>query len=98
MKFSFHPLAQRELHEAIDYYNECQEELGIEFAKEVHQAIQVILPFPQAWSPLSKNTRRCIVSRFPYGVIYQAAKDELIIIAIAQLNKKPGYWNDRITS
>jgi len=98
MNFSFHPLARKELHAAIDYYNECQEALGVEFAEEVYQAIQIILSFPQAWSPLSKNTRRCIISRFPYGVIYQLVKDELIIIAIAQLSKKPGYWHDRTAS
>ncbi|EKD90013.1 MAG: hypothetical protein ACD_32C00090G0002, partial [uncultured bacterium] len=45
---------------------------------------------------LSKNTRRCILFRFPYGVIYQILKDKIIIIAIMQLNKKPMYWKNRI--
>jgi hypothetical protein len=27
-------MAERELNEAIDYYNECQNGLGLEFAKE----------------------------------------------------------------
>ena len=87
MTYSFHPLAEKELNDAIAYYNECQDGLGIEFAKEVYKAIQIILQFPQAWSPLSKNTRRCITNRFPYGVIYQA---------VMQLNKKPNYWHGRI--
>jgi len=34
MNYSFHPMAERELNEAIDYYNECQNGLGLEFAKE----------------------------------------------------------------
>lgn len=71
MKYSFHPVAERELNKAIDYYNECQDGLGLEFAKEVYSTIQNILSFPQAWTPLSKNTRRYITNRFPYGVIYQ---------------------------
>ena len=96
MTYSFHPLAEKELNDAIDYYNECQDGLGIEFAKEVYNAIQIILQFPQAWSSLSKNTRRCITNRFPYGVIYQVKKDEIIIIAVMQLNKKPNYWHDKI--
>jgi len=65
MTYSFHPLAVKELNDAIDYYNECQNGLGIEFAQEVCKAIQIILQFPQAWTALSKNTRRCITSRFP---------------------------------
>jgi len=76
--------------------NGCQDDLGIEFAIEVHAAIQLILQFPKAWSPLSKNTRRCLTNRFPYGIIYQEGKDEIIIIAIMQLNKEPKYWHGRI--
>ncbi|OHC02559.1 MAG: plasmid stabilization protein [Planctomycetes bacterium RIFCSPLOWO2_12_FULL_40_19] len=96
MKYSFHPSAKKELNEAIDYYNDCQDKLGLEFSKEVYKSIQIILQFPQAWSQLSKNTRRCLVNRFPYGIIYQTTEDEIFIIAIMQLNKKPNYWHDRI--
>lgn len=33
MKISFHPDARREFFAAIDYYEECQQGLGLEFAK-----------------------------------------------------------------
>ena len=33
---------------------------------------------------------------FPYGVIYQIIEDEVIIIAIMQLNREPDYWKKRI--
>ena len=95
MNYSFHPMAERELNEAIDYYNECQDGLGLEFAKEIYSTIQTILSFPHAWSQLSKNTRRCLLNRFPYGVIYQVADDEILIIAVMQLNRKPDYWDKR---
>jgi len=96
MTYSFHPFAKKELNDAIVFYNECQEGLGIQFADEIRKTIQIILRFPQAWSTLSKNTRRCITKRFPYAIIYQALENEVIIIAIMQLNRKPGYWHDRI--
>jgi plasmid stabilization system protein ParE len=96
MNYSFHPLARKELDEAIDYYNECQDGLGVEFAREVYKTIQIILQFPKAWSPFSKNTRRCLTNRFPYGIIYQILEAEVIIVAVMQLNKKPYYWHDRI--
>ena len=95
MRYSFHPSAEKELNEAIDYYNECQDGLGLAFAKEVNKSIQNILSYPQAWSSLSKNTRRCLTNRFPYGVIYQILHDEIYIIAIMQLNRKPTYWKIR---
>jgi hypothetical protein len=33
MKYRFHPDAEAELHEAVDYYDACEEGLGLEFAK-----------------------------------------------------------------
>ena len=96
MKFSFHPSAKNEMIKAIDYYEECQKGLGIEFAREVYAAIQNILKFPKAWSKLSKNTRRCLTNRFPFGIIYQIIKNEILIIAVMQLNKEPDYWKKRI--
>ena len=48
MKYSFHPSAKIELNEGVDYYEECQPGLGLEFLKEVYTAIQLILQYPQA--------------------------------------------------
>lgn len=96
MKYSFHPSAKRELMDAIEYYEQCQSGLGLEFAREIYSTIQRIIHFPEAWSKLSKNTRRCLTNRFPYGVIYQITEEEILIIAIMQLNRRPDYWKERI--
>ena len=95
MKYSFHPIAETELNQAVDYYNECQGGLGFEFAKEIYLAIQNILSLPDAWAPLSANTRRCLTKRFPYGVIYRVTDEEVFIIAVMHLNREPDYWKDR---
>jgi len=44
---------------------------------------------------MSKNTRRCLVNRFPFGVIYQIKSDSVRIIAVADLRRCPDYWLDR---
>lgn len=74
MKYSFHPSAKIELQKAINYYEECQPGLGLEFAREVYSTIQRIIHFPEAWSKLSKNTRRCLTNRFPYYYCSYATK------------------------
>lgn len=63
MTYKFHPAAEAELSEAVDYYNGFRPDLGWEFAGEVHAAIQNIMAYPQAWTPLSTHTRRCLVRR-----------------------------------
>lgn len=95
MRYSFHPLAVAELYEAIDYYEELQSGLGLEFAKEIFSSIHRVIEFPSAWSSLSQNTRRCLVNRFPYGIIYQILDNEILIIAVMQLNRKPSYREGR---
>jgi hypothetical protein len=96
MKFYFHPDAKEEFDGAVEYYEQCQVGLGLEFAEEVYAAIARIVQYPNAWSTLSKNSRRCLVSRFPFGIIYQIKSRALRIIAVAHLNRRPGYWEERI--
>ena len=45
---------------------------------------------------MSQNTRRCLVNRFPFGVIYQVNAGMLRIIALANLHRRPGYWKVRV--
>ena len=92
MTFSFHPRAEWELDKAVRYYEECSHGLGLEFAEEVYAAIARIIAYPKAWTQISKHARRCLVNRFPFGIIFQFKCSELRVIAVANLNRKPGYW------
>ncbi len=95
MKLKYHPRARIELNKAADYYEERQEGLGWDFLEELQLTIRRILDFPNAWQTLSANTRRCLMNRFPFGVIYQVKSGEVRILAIAHQKRKPGYWQGR---
>lgn len=95
MTYFFHPEAENELNDSIDYYEECKTNLGLEFASEVYQTIQRILTFPTAWQKLDSDIRRCLINRFPFGIIYYQRNNEIIILAVMQLNRKPNYWKNR---
>lgn len=96
MRIKFLSVAESEFKEAINYYNEQSEGLGFEFALEVQKSIERIIHFPEAWTKLSKKTRRCRCKRFPYGVIYQLKDDLILIVAIMNLYRKPNSWKKRI--
>lgn len=96
MNYSFHPAARLEFLEAIAYYEECREGLGLEFSREVYASINRVVQSPLAWSRYSVYTRRCLTKRFPYGLIYQIIGGEILVIAVTQLNREPGYWKKRI--
>ena len=95
MNIIFLEPAQEELDEAISYYNYQHQGLGDEFLAEILKAIDLIQKYPQAWQKLSDRIRRCLLKGFPYSVIYALSDDNLIIIAIAHLHRKPNYWSDR---
>ena len=96
MRIRFLEIAQIELDEAFEYYSNEMLGLGEEFLAEVLNALNRIGEFPEAWHPCSKRTRRCQTLRFPYGIIYQIRKEEILVIAIANLHRNPDYWKDRI--
>lgn len=97
MKIIFLELAQGELDQAISYYNYQHQGLGDEFLGEVLKTIDLIQKYPNAWQKLSDRTRRCLIKGFPYGIVYATSGDDLVILAIAHLHRKPGYWSDRAT-
>lgn len=97
MIINFLEIAQLELDDAVQYYNYEVPGLGNAFLKEILEGLDRIIKFPEAWHQCSKRTRRCQIRRFPYGVIYQIRKEEILIIAIAHLHRKPNYWFNRIS-
>jgi toxin ParE1/3/4 len=92
----FHPEAATELDAAAGYYDRQMPGLGADFRKEIELATQKIQAAPLHWSPYSKHTRRFLVRRFPYLVIFQELTDEILIVAIAHGSRRPGYWQRRI--
>jgi hypothetical protein len=95
MRFYFHEEAEAEFDKAVAYYEECQRGLGLDFAREVYEAINHIVQFPDAWARVSTIVRRCLVKRFPFGILYRVEKDAIEIVAIADLRRRPDYWKHR---
>jgi hypothetical protein len=96
MDVVFLPAAQAEFAEAVVYYNAQRDGLGEEFTEEVQRTIARIIEYPEAWSLLSRRTRRCPTNRFPYGIIYQVSGNMLLIIAVMHLHRAPQAWRSRL--
>ena len=74
MSFAFHPEAEAELNEAVEYYEGVEPRLGYEFALEAHAAVHRAVAYPQAWPALEGEVRRSLLKRFPYGVLWGASR------------------------
>jgi hypothetical protein len=95
MKFRILAVAKEEFLDAIRYYNDQREGLGFEFASEVKNTLLRINGFPVAWPRFSERSRRCLMKRFPYAVLYKFEKQDILIIAIMHMSRDPKRWQDR---
>jgi plasmid stabilization system protein ParE len=93
--FQFHPEAELELTEAAEWYEERGAGLGREFLRSVRAKVDEIRRAPERW-PSVRGTRRALVARFPYAVVYRELPGDMIrIIAIAHVRRRPRYWSAR---
>jgi len=85
----FLPQARTEWVEAISYYNEQRSDLGYEFALEVDRTLERVHQFPHAWALIAERTRRALVDRFPYGILYYVDGDTIVVTAVMNLRREP---------
>ncbi len=95
--FAFHREAVAEFIEALHYYAGISPELGDRFYDEIHRVISDVCQFPTTFRFLSQPARRHFTREFPYGIIYVERPDDIWILAVMHLHRKPGYWQHRLT-
>ena len=96
MTVRFLEIAETELDEAVHWYGEQAPGLGDAFLIEVLSAADRITRFPEAWHRLTEVIRRCLLGRFPYGLIYTIDDGDILVLAVAHLHRRPSYWRDRL--
>jgi toxin ParE1/3/4 len=102
MNLEFHPRARDELIEAEEWYQVRSPLSAAAFRREVASAIKMIGENPEWYSPGAAGTRRLILPKFPFSVVYRIdaggpAMDapRILVLAVAHHNRRPGYWLKR---
>ncbi len=88
--------AERELWEAVAYYESRAPGLGRDFQAEIAASVQAITATPDRWPLRRDGTRRRLAHRFPYIIVYVYLSDHVWIVAFAHCKRRPRYWADRI--
>lgn len=96
MKVRFLTVAQQELDDAVAWYNEQATGLGQEFLDELDRVVRRAATFPMSCPEIEPGVRRCLLARFPYGLIYGVDRKTIVVVAVAHLHREPRYWVDRI--
>lgn len=82
MKAVFHPGADTEFQQAIEYYQTDSLLIALRFYGRVMSAVASVEAHPFAWPRLRGTVRKCLVSDFPYKVLYIVEVDRLHRVAI----------------
>ncbi|MCK9304108.1 MAG: type II toxin-antitoxin system RelE/ParE family toxin [Bacteroidales bacterium] len=87
--------SEEELWEAVAYYENKAQGLGLNLNVEIQRSIQVIAEYPERWYLRVDGTRRCLVHRFPYLIVYIYQNNHIWILAIAHCKRRSAYWSKR---
>jgi plasmid stabilization system protein ParE len=90
-----HPLAEVELWEAVDWYDEQKADLGKEFARELQSTIQAIQIAPQQFPKILDTKQKAVLQRFPYVIIFETVNTTIYLLAIFHTKRDPAEWKER---
>jgi len=91
----FHEAASEEFEAAFDWYWERSASAAARFAGEVSRAVASIAEAPQRWPAGIHGTRKFLLGRFPFALIYRELPSIIQVLAVAHGHRRPGYWKGR---
>lgn len=90
--------AEKELVEAVAYYEGIYAGLGLDLESNVKERIIDIAHDPDIWALRDDGTRRCSTRRFPYQIVYFVHVGVVWIVAVAHHKRFQEYWGGRLNS
>ncbi|HXE53440.1 MAG TPA: type II toxin-antitoxin system RelE/ParE family toxin [Tepidisphaeraceae bacterium] len=91
----FHPAALAEAVAAAAWYRERSVKAAAAFEAEIAHAMERIAAAPDRYPPYVDESRRILLRRFPFAIIYRLNADRIEIVAVAHGRRRPGYWRNR---
>ncbi|MEQ8785394.1 MAG: type II toxin-antitoxin system RelE/ParE family toxin [Pirellulaceae bacterium] len=98
LPLEFHPEARLETFEAFDWYAARSMEAAHAFQQELADAGRAIQSHPELWASYLFGTRRYLLKRFPFVLVYRVTPARIEIVAVAHGRRNPGYWRRRVSS
>jgi plasmid stabilization system protein ParE len=82
-----HPLVRADISEAINWYEDQQPGLGLEFARDFLVHHRHLVRDAQLYSVRFADVRRLNLDRFPYGLFYVIRAPEIWLLAVLHASR-----------
>jgi plasmid stabilization system protein ParE len=92
-----HPEARFEAEAAVEWYGHRSPYAAARFVVALRSALERIQRSPNQFPKLAFTTRRKVLGRFPYLVVFRETTTEIEIVAVAHGRRRPGYWRERLS-
>ena len=90
-----HEEASAEVEAAMAWYRKRSRTAADFFFLEVCRAMEQIAEHPSSWPRHEWGTRRFLLHRFPFSLVYRQIGAKVEILAVAHAKRRPSYWKDR---
>jgi plasmid stabilization system protein ParE len=80
----------------MEWYSNRSPVVAVEFRVMISDVVRRIAQSPTHWPKYLYGTRRFVVDRFSFFIVYLNDPGMLNIVAIAHSKRKPGYWKRRV--
>jgi|ERR1035437_4275762 plasmid stabilization system protein ParE len=91
-----HPEAEAEADGAFEYLWTRSESAALGFDAELRTAFSRLQKTPHISVPYLQGTRRIVLKRYPFFVVFREFPRKIQIIAVAHAKRRPGYWAKRL--
>jgi plasmid stabilization system protein ParE len=90
--------AREDIAEAAVWYESREDGLGAEFLRAVERALGIIRSDPYQYQIIRKRgqVRRVVLTPFPYGLIYVASEERVVVVACTHGHRHPKHWQSRM--
>lgn len=95
-RLEIHPSALAEFKSALTWYMERNETAAEKFVAELDRAMDLLLATPRRWPMGEHGSRKFVLRRFPFAIVYREKQAVVQVLAIAHGHRRPGYWKDRL--
>ncbi len=92
---TFDPAAERDLLEAVEFYDLERPSLGQLFLDRVEAALQQIVAYPQGAPAALGQPRKFVLDGFPYSIMYWLDESGVVVSAVAHQSRRLFYWQNR---
>ncbi len=94
-KFLVRRVAQLEIQDTANWYEDRESGLGARFIGEVDACFESIRLAPRRYPAVYREIRRALLKQFPYAVYFVLREDSVIVVGCMHTSRHPKRWQRR---